>query len=99
MVTNVASEWGLTKEHYTSMGPAYDNWRSKGMEIIAFPCNQFGKQEPGTPEEIENFVRGKYNCHFPLMEKIEVNGENTHPVFAFLRNNSELYDQINEKVQ
>jgi glutathione peroxidase len=74
------------------MGPAYDKWSSKGLEIIAFPCNQFGKQEPGTPEEIDAFIRDKYSCKFPIMEKVEVNGENTHPVYAFLRNNSELYD-------
>lgn len=99
LIVNVASQWGLTKEHYTNMGPAYDKWSSKGLEILGFPCNQFGKQEPGTPEEIEAFVRGKYNCTFPLMEKIDVNGPNTHPVYAFLKENSELYDQKTEKAE
>jgi len=50
MVVNVASECGLTKDNYSHMAPSYDKWSSKGLEIIAFPCNQFGKQEPGTPE-------------------------------------------------
>ena len=66
--------------------------RSKGLEILAFPCNQFGKQEPGTAEEIKNFCVSKYSVKFPLFSKIDVNGPNTHDVYKFLRTNSNLFD-------
>lgn len=71
----------------------YRKWKDKGFEILAFPCNQFFGQESGTPEEIHDFVTNKFNVEFPLLEKVEVNGENTHPVFVFLRNNSSLFDR------
>ena len=63
-----------------------------GFEIVAFPCNQFFGQESGSPEEIAAFVKNNFNVKFPVMEKVEVNGANTHPVFVFLRNNSVLFD-------
>ena len=53
----------------------------KGLQILGFPCNQFNNQEPGTPEEIQAFVNNKHGVHFPLFEKIDVNGPNTHPVY------------------
>ena len=62
------------------------------MQILAFPCNQFGSQEPGSPQDIEDFARGKYGVQFPILEKIEVNGQNTNPVYSFLRTNSILFD-------
>lgn len=92
MVVNVACKWGLTSENYTEMVKAHERWRNKGFEVIAFPCNQFFGQESGSPEEITDFVKKNFNASFPIMEKVEVNGENTHPVFAFLRNNSSLFD-------
>ena len=73
--------------------PLYSNMnRSKGLEILAFPCNQFGKQEPGTADEIKNFCASKYNVKFPLFSKIDVNGPNTHDVYKFLRVNSDMFD-------
>ena len=66
--------------------------RDEGFEILAFPCNQFMKQEPGTDEEIKEFARGKYGAEFPLFSKIDVNGRNAHEVYRYLRSNSELYD-------
>ena len=57
---------------------------------MAFPCNQFGNQEPGTPEEIHAFANGKYGAEFPFHSKIEVNGKETHPIYNFLRSTSEL---------
>lgn len=70
----------------------YEKYRERGLEILAFPCNQFFSQEKGTPEEIKKFVKKKFNVNFPMFEKIDVNGVNTHPVYEFLRRNSELYD-------
>ena len=70
---------------------------AKGFEVLGFPCNQFGGQEPGTPAEILAFARDKHSAQFPLFEKVEVNGKNTHPVFRFLRSNSSLFDK-NERV-
>ena len=93
MVTNVACKCGLTSENYEQMVKSHNKWRNNGFEILAFPCNQFFSQESGSPEEIQKFVKENFNVEFPVMEKIEVNGENTHPLFCYLRNNSELYDQ------
>lgn len=59
-------------------------YRDAGLQILAFPCNQFGKQEPGTPEEIKAFVK-KFNVEFPLFEKADVNGSHTRPVFGYLK--------------
>lgn len=92
MVVNVACKWGLTSENYKEMVKAHQMWKNKGFEILAFPCNQFFGQESGSPEEIEEFVSKNFNVEFPVMEKVEVNGENTHPLFVYLRNNSELFD-------
>lgn len=64
----------------------YSQYHSEGLEILAFPCNQFGKQEPGTNQEIREFVNG-YNVTFPMFAKIKVNGSEAHPIFRFLRYN------------
>jgi glutathione peroxidase len=90
MLVNVASSCGLTTENYTEMVKAHERWRDKGFEIIAFPCNQFYAQENKSPEEIYAFVKTNFNAQFPIMERVEVNGKNTHPVYAYLRNNSIL---------
>lgn len=74
------------------MVKAHNRWRNQGFEILAFPCNQFFSQESGSPAEIEEFVTKNFNVQFPVMEKIEVNGDHTHPLFVYLRNNSELFD-------
>ena len=67
--------------------------KDQGFEVFAFPCNQFGGQEPGTPQEINEFARGKYGAEFPIFQKIDVNGSNCHPVYNYLRSHSELYDE------
>lgn len=59
-------------------------YRDQGLEILAFPCNQFGNQEPGTPQQIRQFV-DKYGVKFQMFEKIDVNGPNTHPLYKFLK--------------
>lgn len=74
------------------MVKAHEKWRESGFEVLAFPCNQFFSQESGSPEEIAAFVKENFNASFPIMEKIEVNGPNTHPLYAYLRSNSSLYD-------
>ena len=70
----------------------YKNEEGNGLQIVGCPCNQFGGQEPGTEQEINDFARGKYGAQFPMTEKIEVNGENCHPLYAYLRQNSSLHD-------
>ena len=70
----------------------HKEYRDRGFEILAFPCNQFMGQEPGTNEEIKKFARDHYGAEFPLFAKIEVNGPNTHEVYKYLRSQSELYD-------
>ena len=63
----------------------YKKYKDRGFVIMGFPCNQFGNQEPGTEEEIVSFCRKNYGVSFPIMEKIEVNGDKTHPVYEFLK--------------
>ena len=71
----------------------------KGFEILAFPCNQFFKQESGTHEEILEFVRTRYNSKFTLFEKIEVNGPNTHPIYRYLRLRSPLFNKAQNQAK
>lgn len=80
IVVNVASSCGFTKQ-YADLQAAY---ASSNVTIVGFPCNQFGGQEPGTHEEICDFTSSKYNVTFPLMAKIDVKGENQHPLFTEL---------------
>jgi len=69
---------------YTQLNQIYANNKDKGFEILAFPCNQFGKQEPGTNEEIKKFAASK-GATFKMFDKVEVNGKNAHPFFLYLR--------------
>ena len=63
----------------------HQTWGGKGLEILAFPCNQFGQQEPGTNQDIQEFCELNYGVSFPVMAKIEVNGANAHPLYNYLR--------------
>ena len=83
LVVNVASECGLTPQ-YTGLEELHRRFASKGFSVLGFPCNQFGEQEPGTPEQIAEFCTTKYDVTFPLFEKIEVNGAGRHPIYAEL---------------
>mmetsp|Transcript_17550 Transcript_17550/g.24551 ORF Transcript_17550/g.24551 Transcript_17550/m.24551 type:complete len:120 (-) Transcript_17550:751-1110(-) len=74
----------MTDNNYKQLVALYEKYQSEGLEILAFPCNQFGSQEPGSPSDIRSFVDG-YGVKFPMMEKIDVNGPNTHPVYSFLK--------------
>ena len=84
LVVNVASKCGFTPQ-YEGLERLYKQYHSQGFEILAFPCNQFRDQEPGTAEEIQHFCKVNYGVTFPLFEKIDVNGEHTHPLYAYLK--------------
>ena len=84
LIVNVASECGLTF-HYEGLQELYNEYNSQGLEILAFPCNQFGAQEPGTNDEIKSFCTEKYNVTFPIFNKIDVNGPNEDPLYTFLK--------------
>jgi glutathione peroxidase len=83
LVVNVASKCGFTKQ-YTALEATHLKYQDKGFAVLGFPCNQFGGQEPGSNEEIKQFCTSKFNVTFPLFDKIEVNGDNRHPLYAAL---------------
>ena len=85
LIVNVASECGLTF-HYEGLQELYNEYNSQGLEILAFPCNQFGAQEPGNNDEIKFFCTEKYDVTFPIFNKIDVNGPNEDPLYTFLKN-------------
>ena len=84
LIVNTASKCGLTPQ-YEGLEALYQKYKDKGLVILGFPCNQFMGQEPGTAEEIENFCNTKYNITFPLFDKIEVNGDETNPLYTYLK--------------
>ncbi len=83
LVVNVASKCGLTPQ-YEQLQALHDKYAEKGVAVIGFPCNQFGAQEPGTPEEIREFCSKKYNVSFDLFAKIDVNGDDACPLYKYL---------------
>ncbi len=83
LVVNVASKCGLTPQ-YTGLEHLQERFGDRGFTVVGFPCNQFMGQEPGTAEEIEQFCSTTYGVTFPLMEKVEVNGEGRHPLYSVL---------------
>lgn len=83
LLVNVASKCGLTPQ-YEGLEELQRKYEGRGFTVIGFPCNQFLEQEPGTPEEIATFCSTTYGVTFPLTEKIEVNGENRHPIYQDL---------------
>ncbi|KAH1108129.1 hypothetical protein J1N35_011897 [Gossypium stocksii] len=85
LVVNVASKCGFTDSNYTQLTELYNKYKDKGLEILAFPCNQFLKQEPGTSQEAEEFACTRYKAEYPIFKKIRCNGPNTEPVFKFLK--------------
>ena len=86
LAVNVASKCGLTPQ-YTGLEQLQETYADQGFAVLGFPCNQFGGQEPGSPDEIETFCSTNYDVTFPLFEKIDVNGEGRHP----------LYEQLTQK--
>jgi len=87
MIVNVASECGYTPQ-YKGLEEIYKKYGSRGFEILAFPCNDFGEQEPGTNEQIQQFCSANYGVTFKLFNKIKVLGENKEPLYERLTNNS-----------
>lgn len=85
LIVNVASKCGLTQSNYKELNILYERYKDQGFEILAFPCNQFAFQEPGTNEEIEEAMCTRLKAEFPIFDKIEVNGKDTAPLFKFLK--------------
>jgi glutathione peroxidase-type tryparedoxin peroxidase len=82
---NVASKCGFTKKGYTAATELYDKYEGKNFRVLAFPCNQFGGQEPGTNEEIAAYACTRWDAKFPLMGKVDVNGEKADPFWAHIK--------------
>jgi glutathione peroxidase len=83
LIVNVASKCGLTPQ-YEGLQTLYDTYKDRGLEVLGFPCNQFMGQEPGTNDEIKEFCSLNFNVSFPLFDKIDVNGDDRHPLYAEL---------------
>ena len=84
LVVNTASKCGLTPQ-YEGLQALYAEYKDQGLEILGFPCNQFGKQEPGDADQISEFCEINYGVNFPMFGKIDVNGKDAHPVFEYLK--------------
>lgn len=83
LVVNVASKCGLTPQ-YTGLEALHEKYAAKGFAVVGVPCNQFGAQEPGSPDEIATFCSTNYGVTFPMTEKVDVNGDARHPIYAEL---------------
>ncbi|MEK6551486.1 MAG: glutathione peroxidase [Pseudomonadota bacterium] len=84
LIVNVASECGFTPQ-YAGLEALYRQHRDKGFAVLGFPCNQFGRQEPGTSAEIRDFCTARYGVSFPMFARIEVNGDEAHPLYRYLK--------------
>ncbi|WCJ41400.1 glutathione peroxidase 2 [Euphorbia peplus] len=85
LIVNVASKCGLTDSNYKELNVLYEKYKSQGFEILAFPCNQFLGQEPGSNEEIQEVACTRFKAEFPIFDKVDVNGKNTTPLYKFLK--------------
>ena len=84
LIVNTATKCGFTPQ-YEDLEPLYQKYHGQGFEILDFPCNQFGQQAPGTIQEIHQFCTANFDIHFPQFDKIDVNGENAHPLYTWLK--------------
>ena len=84
LIVNVASQCGFTPQ-YEGLQALYETFKDRGFVVLGFPCNQFGQQEPGGDEEIEQFCTSKFSVTFPMFAKIDVNGTNAHPLYQYLK--------------
>ncbi len=84
VIVNTASKCGFTPQ-YADLEKLYQQYKDKGLVILGFPCNQFGKQEPGTAKDISEGCLINYGVSFPMFAKVDVNGENAHPLFSYLK--------------
>lgn len=96
LITNTATECGFTPQ-YKDLQALYEKKHAEGLEILDFPCNQFGAQAPGTADEIHLFCTGRFGVTFPQYAKVDVNGENAHPLFQWLTANTTFqgFDKLN----
>lgn len=85
LIVNVASQCGLTNSNYTDMSKLYQKYKDQGLEILAFPCNQFNSQEPGTNEEIVQFACTRFKAEYPIFDKVNVNGKEASPLYKYLK--------------
>lgn len=83
LIVNTASQCGFTPQ-YKGLQALYDQYAEQGLVILGFPCNQFGQQEPGNSNDIQSFCETNFGVSFPLFQKIEVNGNNAHPLYQYL---------------
>eukprot|EP00912_Choanoflagellata_sp_UC4_P001035 UC4_evm3s639 len=88
LIVNVASKCGYTTETYSKLSQLHEKYHEAGLNILAFPCNQFGGQEPGTSRDIELFARKEMGAQFRIFSKIDVNGESASPLFSYLKDNA-----------
>ena len=84
LIVNTASKCGFTPQ-FDELESLYNDYKDKGFIVLGFPCNQFGNQEPGTEVQIQEFCSLKFNVTFPLFKKVDVNGEDAHPIFTYLK--------------
>ncbi|WP_226644467.1 glutathione peroxidase [Microbulbifer variabilis] len=84
LVVNTASKCGFTKQ-YKGLEALYDQYKDRGLAVLGFPCNQFGKQEPGSDDEIQEFCELNFGVSFPVYAKLDVNGPTAHPLFVELK--------------
>ncbi len=84
LIVNTASKCGFTPQ-YKGLEALQQKYQDRGFTVLGFPCNQFGKQEPGSEEQIKEFCETNFNVTFPMFAKIDVNGDNTHPLYQFLK--------------
>jgi glutathione peroxidase len=84
LIVNTASQCGFTPQYGPLQG-LYEKYADRGLEILGFPCDQFGHQEPGTEEAIATFCESQYGVSFPMFSKVEVNGKNAHPLYKWLK--------------
>ena len=93
LIVNVASQCGFTQSTYSYLNTLHSRYGNQGLAILAFPCNQFGAQEPGSPQEIFSFATTTQSAKFDLFRKVDVNGPNAHPLFQFLRGVGDCSDE------
>ena len=93
LIVNTATRCGFTPQ-YKDLEALYEKYRSEGLEILDFPCNQFGQQAPGTIQEIHQFCTANFAIQFPQFDKIEVNGEGEHPLYTWLKAQKGFEDPI-----
>ena len=85
LIVNVASQCGFTNSNYPELTTLYQKYKDQGFEVLAFPCNQFGGQEPGSNEQIQEFACTRFKAEYPVFSKVNVNGKEADPLYKFLK--------------